>query len=31
MTIMLMRELEIQEILTHGKHFTKEGFTILFP
>ena len=27
----IMRELKIKEILTHDKHFTQEGFTILFP
>lgn len=26
-----MRQQEITEILTHDKHFTQEGFTILFP
>jgi uncharacterized protein len=30
-SMLIMRELEIQEILTHDKHFTQEGFTILFP
>jgi predicted nucleic acid-binding protein len=26
----LMKELEINEVLTHDKHFAQEGFTILF-
>lgn len=26
-----MKALEIQEILTHDRHFTQEGFIILFP
>lgn len=26
-----MRQLGISEILTHDKHFTQEGFVILFP
>jgi predicted nucleic acid-binding protein len=26
-----MRRLEINQVLTHDKHFTQEGFTILFP
>ena len=30
-SMLIMKELEIQEILTHDKHFTQEGFTILFP
>jgi predicted nucleic acid-binding protein len=31
LSMLIMREREIQEILTHDKHFTQEGFTILFP
>lgn len=31
LSMLIMRKLEIQEILTHDKHFTQEGFTILFP
>ncbi len=27
----IMKKLEIQEILTHDKHFIQEGFIILFP
>ncbi len=26
-----MHELEITEVLTHDRHFTQEGFVILFP
>ena len=26
----IMKELRINEVLTHDKHFTQEGFTILF-
>jgi predicted nucleic acid-binding protein len=31
LSMLIMRELEIQEILTHDKHFTQEGFMILLP
>ncbi len=26
-----MKEMNITEVLTHDKHFTQEGFVILFP
>jgi predicted nucleic acid-binding protein len=26
-----MKQLEITEVLTHDRHFSQEGFTILFP
>lgn len=31
LSMSIMREFEIQEILTHDKHFAQEGFIILFP
>jgi uncharacterized protein len=30
-SMIVMQELGIIEVLTHDKHFTQEGFTILFP
>lgn len=30
-SMLIMKELNIQEILTHDKHFRQEGFIILFP
>ena len=29
-SMVIMRQLGIQEVLTHDKHFTQEGFTIIF-
>ncbi|MEM1370290.1 MAG: PIN domain-containing protein, partial [Cyanobacteria bacterium P01_H01_bin.15] len=30
-SIQTMKALNLREVLTHDKHFTQEGFTILFP
>lgn len=30
-SMVVMQQLNISEVLTHDKHFTQEGFTILFP
>ena len=30
-SMLIMKELEIRQILTHDKHFAQEGFIILFP
>lgn len=30
-SMVVMKQLNISEVLTHDKHFTQEGFTILFP
>lgn len=30
-SMVVMRQVNIDEVLTHDKHFTQEGFTILFP
>jgi predicted nucleic acid-binding protein len=29
-SMVIMKQLDIQNILTHDKHFTQEGFTIIF-
>lgn len=31
MSMQVMKEMEIAEILTHDRHFAQEGFIILFP
>jgi len=30
-SMIVMQRMEISEVLTHDKHFTQEGFNILFP